>query len=597
MPWELEVEAALTTRDVQRLARENGLYCPVDPGAAEQPHIGGNVATNAGGPHAFKYGVTRDWVTGIQAVTATGELIELGGNLRKDVAGYDLRSLLCGSEGTLAFITAVSLRLIPAVPARLFAVGFHEGAESIAEAVRITSGSFPGLVPGDGSSMTIAEADGSEAEAQTGRELLKEALGESAIVVWAPDEEDAEVLWRWREGVGLLVDGRHGGKMSEDVVVPVGQLAEVIDATCVIGRRHGLDACSWGHAGDGNVHSDLHVRSARPGRSESCPGGERSVVRHRDRFGRFGLGRVWRRVGQERSAGQAVVGGGGSPPPGGKGPLRPRRLAEPGEEAAVRFFRVATSEGPVGAVLDDRGRLRKAGPTVLERGDPDGAVLGSPAELTLLAPVLPGKIVAIGLNYRDHIEEADAVPPEQPLVFAKFPSSVTGPADPIRIDLSMVRRVDWEVELGVVIGQVMRNVPENLALGMVAGYTVANDISARDVQNADEQWVRGKSFDTFCPLGPCVTDEITDPQPLRLTTRANGEVMQSSHTGLMLFSVAELLSYCSRCFTLLPEGLLLTGTPWGCGEFMRPRRSLQPDDLVEAEISGIGVLRNPVVEG
>jgi 5-carboxymethyl-2-hydroxymuconate isomerase len=210
----------------------------------------------------------------------------------------------------------------------------------------------------------------------------------------------------------------------------------------------------------------------------------------------------------------------------------------------------------------------------------------------------PGKIVAIGLNYMDHIREAWMEVPTSPLVFAKFPSSIIGHGDPIVIDRALTQRVDWEVELAVVIGRELRDVPVADALDYVAGYTVANDVSARDVQFADGQWVRGKSFDTFCPLGPRVVEPaaIADPQNLRLRTRVNGDVVQDSSTSEMVFGVAELLAFCSRSFTLNPGDVILTGTPWGCGEFMDPQRSLQDGDVVEVEIDGIGTLANPVRE-
>jgi 2-keto-4-pentenoate hydratase/2-oxohepta-3-ene-1,7-dioic acid hydratase in catechol pathway len=214
------------------------------------------------------------------------------------------------------------------------------------------------------------------------------------------------------------------------------------------------------------------------------------------------------------------------------------------------------------------------------------------------APVVPRKLVPIGLNYLDHIREAGLETPQRPLVFAKFPSSVIGADEPIRLPLDLTQRVDWEVELAVVIGQRARNVAIDDALGHVYGYTVANDVSARDLQFADGQWVRAKSLDSFCPIGPVVVtaDEIPDPQALRLVCRVNGEVVQDATTDLMVFGVAELISFCSRSFTLEPGDVLLTGTPWGCGEFMDPRRSLAPGDVVECEIGGIGTLRNPVVE-
>ncbi len=207
----------------------------------------------------------------------------------------------------------------------------------------------------------------------------------------------------------------------------------------------------------------------------------------------------------------------------------------------------------------------------------------------------PGKIVAIGLNYLDHIRESGAAVPETPLVFAKFPSSVIGDGDAIVIP-PVTERVDWEVELAVIIGERATRVAKEDALGHVSGYTVANDVSARDLQFADGQWVRGKSLDTFCPLGPRVVPaaEIPDPQQLRLICRVNGEVMQDATTDLMVFDVATLISHCSHSFTLEPGDVILTGTPWGCGEFMDPKRSLKDGDVVECEIEGIGVLRNPV---
>jgi len=228
--------------------------------------------------------------------------------------------------------------------------------------------------------------------------------------------------------------------------------------------------------------------------------------------------------------------------------------------------------------------------------DPRDLPVGDAVAGELAAPLQPGKIVAIGLNYRDHIRESKLSQPEQPLVFAKFPSSVTGPNDPIVVDVELTTQVDWEVELGVIVGRRMRNVAVDAALDYVFGYTVGNDVSARDVQFSESQWTRGKSFDTFCPVGPVVVtpDEIPDPQVLALRTRVNSEVMQDSSTVEMLFGVAELLAFCSRNFTLEPGDLLLTGTPWGCGYFMDPPRALEVGDVVECEVERIGVLRNVV---
>jgi 2-keto-4-pentenoate hydratase/2-oxohepta-3-ene-1,7-dioic acid hydratase in catechol pathway len=261
-------------------------------------------------------------------------------------------------------------------------------------------------------------------------------------------------------------------------------------------------------------------------------------------------------------------------------------------------------DGGAVPVLQRRGALLPlAGDSLLEL-IADGAVpeVAPDAEPLvggrLAAPLRPPKIVAIGLNYLDHVRESgmDAAP-ERPLVFTKFPTSVIGDGDRIEFDPALTERVDWEVELAVVVGRRMRNVATEDALAHVFGYTVANDVSARDLQFGDGQWVRGKSLDTFCPLGPVIVtaDEVPDPQALGLRTRVNGETVQESNTTEMVFGVAELLAFCSRSFTLEPGDVVLTGTPWGCGEFMDPQRSLGHGDVVEVEVDGIGVLRNEVV--
>ncbi len=275
--WRMCVEAGLTTAHVRRLARENGLLFPPDPGAGELSQIGGNIATNAGGPHAFKYGVTGAWVSGLEAVLADGQVITLGGPIRKDVAGYDLRSLLIGSEGTLAVVTAAWLRLIPAPEAALPVVAVFPdtatGVDAIervlgdglavaaleyldAATVALAAHGFPGPLPDGGGFMVIAEADGSAAEAARLAGEVAEALGEGAGVLLQPRERaEIEALWRWRDGVSLAVSAHLGGKVSEDIVVPFERLGEAVTATLEIGARHGLHACSWGHAGDGNLHA------------------------------------------------------------------------------------------------------------------------------------------------------------------------------------------------------------------------------------------------------------------------------------------------------------------------------------------------------
>jgi 2-keto-4-pentenoate hydratase/2-oxohepta-3-ene-1,7-dioic acid hydratase in catechol pathway len=267
----------------------------------------------------------------------------------------------------------------------------------------------------------------------------------------------------------------------------------------------------------------------------------------------------------------------------------------------MRLATVQTHDGPKVAVeLDDGYRRLDFDLELLalvESGlDPRDIAVGDAVVGELAAPLQPGKIVAIGLNYLDHIRESKLSQPRQPLVFAKFPSSVTGPNDPIVVDVELTTRVDWEVELGVVVGRRMRNVAVGAALDYVFGYTVGNDVSGRDVQFSESQWTRGKSFDSFCPIGPVVVtpDEIPDPQMLELRTRVNGELMQDSSTAEMLFGVAELLAFCSRNFTLEAGDLVLTGTPWGCGYFMDPPRSLEIGDVVECEVERIGALRNVV---
>jgi 5-carboxymethyl-2-hydroxymuconate isomerase len=219
--------------------------------------------------------------------------------------------------------------------------------------------------------------------------------------------------------------------------------------------------------------------------------------------------------------------------------------------------------------------------------------------VTLLAPLSnPSKIVAIGLNYMDHCRESGAEPPKSPVIFTKFSTAIIGPGAAIRWDTQLTGRVDYEAELAVVIGRSARCVSADEALDYVAGYTAANDVSARDLQFGDGQWVRGKSLDTFCPLGPWLVtrDEIPEPQNLSLRTVLNGEVMQDSTTAEMIFGVRELIAFSSRAFMLLPGDMILTGTPHGVGNSRNPPRLLKDGDVVMVEIQGIGQLTNPCVE-
>jgi 2-keto-4-pentenoate hydratase/2-oxohepta-3-ene-1,7-dioic acid hydratase in catechol pathway len=215
----------------------------------------------------------------------------------------------------------------------------------------------------------------------------------------------------------------------------------------------------------------------------------------------------------------------------------------------------------------------------------------------LSAPLLnPSKIVAVGLNYMDHANEAGFELPKEPLLFAKFPNSVTGPTDAIVLPKDDPQ-VDWEVELGLVIGRRARNVSAGDAFKYLAGYLVLNDVSARTFQFGDKQWTRGKSCDTFCPIGPWMTtlDEIPDPHALRVQTIVNGQVMQDSNTRNLIFRIPQLISYISRDMTLEPGDIIATGTPPGVGAFRNPPCFLKSGDIVETEVEGLGRLRNPVI--
>lgn len=220
---------------------------------------------------------------------------------------------------------------------------------------------------------------------------------------------------------------------------------------------------------------------------------------------------------------------------------------------------------------------------------------------TFLAPVEPSAIYCIGLNYRAHAEETKATIPEHPVVFMKAPTAVQDPGAPIEIPRHLrSERVDYECELAVVIGYQCKNVKPEDALKYVIGYTAANDVSARDwqIKWSGGQWCRGKTFDTFCPLGPCLVtpDEIPNPNDLALSTRLNGQVMQSSRTNDMIFNVATLISFLSGSTTLQPRTVILTGTPSGVGMSRNPKVYLKSGDTVEIEIDKIGTLYNPVVD-
>ena len=279
--WRLFVDAGVSTSDVHRLARENGLFFGPDPGAGEQSQIGGNVATNAGGPHALKYGVTGAWVAGVEVVLAPGELVQVGGWAAKDVAGSDLKNLLVGSEGTLGVITAVRLRLLPApeaaVPLVVFLRTLEEGCAAIqavlaaglrpsvldfldGPTLAILAPAYPGEVLPEAGFALICELDGSREDAREQADMLVEVVSDppaQPVAVHRPTDHRA--LWRWRDGANPAVAAARGGKLSEDVVFPLERLAEGLHRFQRIADARGMSSCAWGHGGEGNVHATVLI--------------------------------------------------------------------------------------------------------------------------------------------------------------------------------------------------------------------------------------------------------------------------------------------------------------------------------------------------
>ncbi len=207
----------------------------------------------------------------------------------------------------------------------------------------------------------------------------------------------------------------------------------------------------------------------------------------------------------------------------------------------------------------------------------------------------PSKIICLGLNYLDHKEESGFEKPQKPLLFCKTPNALAGPFDPILLPRSC-DQIDWEVELAVVIGQVGKRIPARDALNYVAGFSVLNDVSGRQVQFSDSQWFRGKSFDTFAPMGPALVtvDEIENFQNLKLTTRVNGELMQDGNSADMIFDIPTIIAFISQDITLWPGDIISTGTPSGVGIFRDPPVLLKSGDVVECQVEKIGTIRNTV---
>jgi 2-keto-4-pentenoate hydratase/2-oxohepta-3-ene-1,7-dioic acid hydratase in catechol pathway len=258
--------------------------------------------------------------------------------------------------------------------------------------------------------------------------------------------------------------------------------------------------------------------------------------------------------------------------------------------------------GLKGAGFDNLLSVISGGADALDRVSrwlysPPGSERIDAAKTRLRAPIpKPPKIICIGLNYRDHAAEARMALPEVPTVFAKFPNTVTGHMHPIVLPRNSVKP-DYEAELGVVIGKGGRHIPEAGWREHVFGYTIVNDVSARDFQMQTSQWTIGKTFDTFAPMGPVIVtaDEIEDPHKLAISLTLNGELMQNSNTSNMIFGVPQLIAFLSSVMTLTPGDIISTGTPAGVGFARKPPRWLLPGDEVAIEVEGIGRLVNPVV--
>ncbi|MDR1060277.1 MAG: fumarylacetoacetate hydrolase family protein [Clostridiales bacterium] len=264
------------------------------------------------------------------------------------------------------------------------------------------------------------------------------------------------------------------------------------------------------------------------------------------------------------------------------------------EAQRMKYLRYEKDGRASYGLLQGDGSVREIAGDLLGEFEPTGRELPL-GSVKLLAPVFPPNVIAIGLNYRDHAAESRAALPQRPLIFLKATSSVAAHGEPIRLPAEAPGEVDYEAELAVVIKKTARAVEAADAGEYILGYACGNDVSARDCQmRLDSQWARAKSFDTFCPIGPWIETEL-DPGRLAIRSKVNGKIMQDGSTADMVFSVSELVSYCSKNMTLLPGTVIMTGTPNGVGFARKPPVFLRAGDVVEIEIEGIGALRNPVI--
>lgn len=261
----------------------------------------------------------------------------------------------------------------------------------------------------------------------------------------------------------------------------------------------------------------------------------------------------------------------------------------------VRFKASCINGEAYGKIKEDTVYILDNSP--LDGGQETGESCPITAIEEYLPPIVPENIIAIGANYAEHCKESDAALPDHPLIFIKLTTALTGHGKDIILPKSAPDNVDYEAELVAVIGKKAKNISEQEALSYVFGYTIGNDVSARDCQKTiDQQWARGKSFDTFAPVGPFMVTDLKNPLDTKISLKLNGKTMQDSSTKFMIFNLPYLISYLSKQFTLLPGTMIFTGTPDGVGMAQNPPAFMKDDDICEASIEGIGKLKNTVVK-